>query len=115
VAGGPVPFVGDAVALVTDVVAVIGQALARISGPLTLISQVLTRISGPVALISRGLSLVERGAALSQVGLGGLERLLGDLGSGLGLPDPKILQGQSGQPLALGVLDNLAGQLGQLA
>ena len=129
VAGRPVPLVGDAVAFVGDAVAVIGHALAFVSGPVAVISEVLARIGGPVAriggmvalvrdavaLLGSDLGLVKRGAAPGQVGLGGLEGLLGGLGAGLGLPDPDVVQGQGGQPLPLGVLDDLAGQLGQLA
>ena len=104
----PAPLVGDAVPLVSDAVAVIG-------GPVALVSGMVTLVSDAVALIGSDLRLVERRPALGQVGLGGLEGLLGGLGPGLGLTDPEIVQGQGGQPLTLGVLDDLAGQLGQLA
>jgi hypothetical protein len=100
VAGRPVAFLGDAVALVGDAVAVIGHAL--------------TLVNGSLALVGNGPGLVKRRPALGQVGLGGLEGLLGGLGAGLGLSDPDVVQGQGGQPLTLGALDDLAGQLGQL-
>jgi hypothetical protein len=94
VVGRPVPFVGDAVALIGHALALVGEAVALIGGD-----------SG----------LVERRPAPGQVGLGGLQGLFGGLGVGLGLPDPGVVQGQGGQPLTLGVLDDLMGQLGQLA
>jgi hypothetical protein len=129
VAGRPVSLLGEAVALVGDAVPVIGHALAlvggllpRISkalalvgGPLALVSHMVALVGGPVAFLGRDLRLVNGGLALGQLGLGGLQRLFGGLGPGLGLPDPDVVQGQGGQPLALGVLDDLAGQLSQLA
>jgi hypothetical protein len=87
VPGRPVAFVGDPVALVGDA----------------------------VALLSSDLGLVQGLTAAGQVGLGGLQGLLGGLGAGLGLPHPGIVQGQGGQPPALGILDDLLGHLGQLA
>jgi len=96
------------VPLICDAVAVVGHTLTRISGLVALVGD-------SVALISSALRLVKRRPALGQVGLGGLESLFGGLGAGLGLPDPNIVQGQGGQPLTLGILDDLAGQLGQPA
>ena len=86
-AGRPVAFVGDPVAFVGDA----------------------------VALLSSDLGLVQGLTAADQVGLGGLQGLLGGLGAGLGLPHPGIVQGQGGQPPALGILDDVLGHLGQLA
>ena len=72
-------------------------------------------VGDAVALLGGDLGVVKCGPALGQVGLGGLQGLLGGLGAGLGLPHPSIVQGQGGQPPALGVLDDLLGHLGQLA
>jgi hypothetical protein len=115
VAGRPVPFVGDAVPFISNAVAVVSGPLALISGPLALVSGMVALVSEPLALLSSDVRLVECRPALGQVGLGGLEGLLGGLGAGLGLPDPGVVQGQGGQPLALGVLDDLLGEGGQLA
>ena len=68
-----------------------------------------------VPLLGSDLSPVKRRPELGQVGLRVLEGLLGGLGADLGLPHPDIVQGQGGQPFTLGVLDDLPGQLGQLA
>src|SRR5512133_3807120 len=120
--GRPVPLVGDAVPLVGDAVAVIGHALALVSGPLPLVGEVLALLGGVVALVRDAVALlggdlspVERRPALRQVGPGGLQGPFSCLGPPLGLRDPEIVQSQGGQPLALGLLDDLAGQLGQLA
>jgi hypothetical protein len=94
VAGSPVAFVGDAVTVVGGPVAFVGPKVAFVGG---------------------GLGLVKGGAALRQVGLGGPEGLLGGLGAGFGFPDPDVVGGQGGQPPALRVLDDLVGQVGQLA
>jgi hypothetical protein len=72
-------------------------------------------VGDAVALLSSDLGLVQGLTAAGQVGLGGLQGLLGGLGAGLGLPHPGIVQGQGGQPPALGILDDLLGHLGQLA
>jgi hypothetical protein len=72
-------------------------------------------VGDAVALLSSDQGLVQGLTAAGQVGLGGRQGLLGGLGAGLGLPHPGIVQGQSGQPPALGILDDLLGHLGQLA
>ena len=91
--GAAVPFIGDVVALVGDVVALVG-------GPLSGIGGVLRPIQG------RGPS--------GKPGLGCPQRLLGRLSAGLGGPDPGVVGGHSSDPLTLGVLDDLLGQVGQL-
>jgi heme A synthase len=78
VAGRPVALVSDAFAVIGGMVALVGDA---------------------VALVGGDMSVVKRRPALGQVGLGGLEGLFGGLGTGLGLRDPEIVQGQGGQPL----------------
>lgn len=122
VVGRPVPFLGDPVALISDPVTVISYAVALVSGPVALVREAVTLIGGMVAfageavtVVGSDLGLVQCRPALSQVGLGGLEGLLGRVGTGLRLPDPDIVQGQGGQPLALGVLDDLLGEHGQPA
>ena len=83
--GGPLPFIGGPLAIVGDVVALVG-------GPLPRIEVVL----GPV----------QGGGASGQPGLGRMERLLGLPGPRLGRPDPGVVDGQGGDPLALRVLDD---------
>jgi hypothetical protein len=85
--GAAVPFIGDIVALVGDVVALVG-------GPLSGIGGVLRPIQG------RGPS--------GNPGLGCPQRLLGRLSAGLGGLDPGVVDGHGSDPLALGVLDDLA-------
>jgi hypothetical protein len=121
-AGGPVAFVSDAVALLGDAVTVISGPLALVNGALAFVGGVVALVGGVVALVGDAvafvgadLGLVKGSAALGQVGLVGPQGLFGGLGAGLGLPDPGIVQGQGGQPLALSVLNDLPGQLGQRA
>jgi len=87
-------LVGDAVPFIGDIVALVG-------GPLSGIGGVLRPIQG------RGPS--------GQPGLGRLQRLLGCPGAGLSGPDPSVVDGHGSDPLTLGVLDDLLGQVGQLA
>jgi hypothetical protein len=88
----------------------------RVPGrPVAVVGDAVTVISGPLTFVGSVLGLVQGRLAAGQGGLGGLQGLLGGLGATLGLLDPSVVQSQGGQPLALGVLDNLLGHLGQLA
>ena len=58
---------------------------------------------------------IERRGPLGQPGLSGLQRLLGFPGPCLSRPDPGIVDGQGRDPLALGRLDDLLGEVGHLA
>jgi hypothetical protein len=100
----------------------VGGPVARVSGPLPLIGQVVALVGevvalvgGPLAFVEDVLGPVQGGGASGQPGLGRLQGLLGLLGSRLGRPDPGVVDGQGRDPLALGLLDDLLGQLGQLA
>jgi hypothetical protein len=114
VTGRPVPFVGDAVPLIGDPVTVISGPLARISEAVALVGGMVALVGEAFPLLGSVIGLIQGGPAAGQVGMGGLEGLLGGLGADLGLPHPDIVKGQGGQPLPLGVLDDLPGQLGQL-
>ena len=87
-------MVGDAGSFIGDIVALVG-------GPLSYIGGVLRPIQG------RGPS--------GEPGLGCPQRLLGRLSAGLSGLDPGVVDGHGSDPLALGVLDDLLGQVGQLA
>jgi hypothetical protein len=76
-------------------VRVAGRPSAFVDDPIALIGDAVT-------VISSDLGLVQGRPAAGQVGLGGLQSPLGRLGAGLGLLDPDVVQGQGGQPLALG-------------
>jgi hypothetical protein len=76
--------------------------------PVALAGDAVALVGGMVALGGSDLGPLERGPALGQFGL---EGLLGGLGAGLGLQHPSVVQGQGGQSLPLGVLDDLLGQL----
>jgi hypothetical protein len=121
IAGGPVTRVGITVALVGEVVAfvgsplpLVGEVVAVISSPLPLVSEVIALVSGPLPLVEIVPAPVQGGGASGQPGLGRLQRLLGRPGPRLGRPNPSVINGQSGDPFALGRLDNLLGQVGHL-
>jgi hypothetical protein len=101
IVGGPVALVGGPLPLIGGPVAIVGGVVALVGGPLPRVEVVL----GPV----------EGGGATGQPGLGRLQRLLGLPGPRLGRPDPGVVDGQGGDPLALRLLDDLLGQVSQLA
>ena len=93
IAGGPVARVGGPLPLIGGPLAIVGEVVALVGGPLPRIEVVL----GPV----------QGGGASGQPGLGRLQRLLGLPGPRLGRPDPGVVDGQGGDPLALRLLDDL--------
>ena len=98
VLGGPVAFVGEMVAFVSSPLARVGEVVALVGGPLPGVEVVLDP--------------VQRRGPLGQPGLGRVQRLLGLPGPRLGRPDPGVVDGESGDPFALGVLDDLLGEVG---
>jgi hypothetical protein len=92
-----------------------GGTVAFVVGPLSLVGEVVALVGGPLALIEVVLGPVQGGGASGQPSLGRLQRLFGLPGPRLGRPDPGVVDGQGRDPLALGVLDDLLGQVGQLA
>jgi hypothetical protein len=82
-------------------VAFIGEVVALVGGPLSYIGDVLGSVRG--------------GGASGQPGLGPLQRLLGRLGAASAARRRGVMDGHGGDPLALGVLDDLLGQVSQLA
>jgi hypothetical protein len=93
----------------------VGEVVAFVGGPLSLVGQVVALVSGPLPSLDVVLGLVQRRRPSGQPDLGCLQGLLGLPGPRLGCPNPSVVDGQGGDPLALGLLDDLFGQVGQLA
>jgi len=106
---------GHLLGVVGGLVRCVSGPFALVSGPLSFIGDVVALVGGPLSFIGGVLRPIHGCGASGQTGLGCLQRLLGRLGAGLSGPDPGIVDGHGGDPLALGVLDNLLGQVGQLA
>ena len=83
--------------------------------PVPVVGSLLALVGEAFPVVGSDLGLVQCGPALDEARLRGRKGCFGRSGTGLGLPDPGVVKGKGGQPLALGVLDDLLGQLGQLA
>jgi hypothetical protein len=114
IAGGPVARVGGPVAGVGDPLPLIGEVIAFVGGPVALIGEVVVLVGGPLPLVEVVPAPVQGGGASSQPGLDRLQRLLGLPSPRLGRPNPSVIDRQARDPLTLGLLDDLLGQVGQL-
>jgi hypothetical protein len=122
--GGTVALIGSAVAvaLVGSPIALVGDPVAHVRGLLAGVGDMVAVISGPVTFVRGALACgedilgpVQGRLASGQPGLGHLQRLLGLPGPRLSRPHPGVIQGLGRQPCALDVLDNLLGDISQLA
>ena len=112
---GAVTGVGDPVAHIGGPLAGVGDVVAVVSGPVALVGEVVALVGGPLAGVEDILAPVLRCGAPGQPGLGRLQGLFGLPGAGLGRPHPSVIHGLGRDPLALHLLDDLLGDLGQLA
>ena len=69
-------------------------------------------VSGPLPRVGVVLGTVQRRGASGQPGLGSLQGLLGRPGPRLSRPNPSVIDRPGGDPLALGRLDDLLGEVG---
>lgn len=110
--GGAVALVGGSVADVGGSLAGVGEMVAVISSPVALIGEVVSLVSDPLTHSQIVLGPIQGRLASGQLSPGGLKCLLGLPGPRLGRPDPGVLQHPGRDPLPLGVLDHLKGDIG---
>jgi hypothetical protein len=88
----------------------VGRAIAFVGGLVPGIGEVVALVGGPLPRVSSGLGVVKGRRALGQPGLDGVQRRLRLPGSRLSGPHPGVVHGKAGDPLTLGLLDNLLGE-----
>jgi hypothetical protein len=89
----------------------VGRAVAFVGG-LVPASARWSLVGGPLPRIGLGLGVVKGRRAQGQPGLGRVQRCLRLPGSRLSRPHPGVVHGKAGDPLTLGLLDNLVGEVG---
>jgi len=73
---------------------------------------VVALVGGQLPRVGSGLGVVKGRRALGQPGLGRVQRRLRLPGSRLSRPHPGVVHGKAGDPLTVGLLDNLLGEVG---
>jgi hypothetical protein len=77
-----------------------------------LVGRAVAFVGGLVPRVGSGLGVVKGRRALGQPGLGRVQRRLRLPGSRLSRPHPGVVHGKAGDPLTVGLLDNLLGEVG---